>query len=79
MLGTICHFAYSELENATNNFSNSNLIGLGGTSYVYRGQLKDGRIVADLKFEALMQIPSFQQRYNLNLPSFFTSKFFWLM
>ncbi|XWS74305.1 hypothetical protein CRYUN_Cryun02cG0203400 [Craigia yunnanensis] len=46
ILGTICRFAYSELENATNNFSNSNLIGLGGTSYVYRGQLKDGRIVA---------------------------------
>ncbi|KAB2038649.1 hypothetical protein ERO13_D03G136300v2 [Gossypium hirsutum] len=46
MLGTICQFAYSELENATNKFSNSNLIGLGGSSYVYRGQLKDGRIVA---------------------------------
>ena len=46
ILGTICQFAYSELENATNKFSNSNLIGLGGSSYVYRGQLKDGRIVA---------------------------------
>ncbi|KAL4295283.1 hypothetical protein GQ457_12G029800 [Hibiscus cannabinus] len=46
VLGTICQFAYSELENATNKFSNSNLIGFGGSSYVYRGQLKDGRIVA---------------------------------
>ncbi|XWS53297.1 hypothetical protein CRYUN_Cryun11dG0144800 [Craigia yunnanensis] len=46
ILGTICQFAYSELENATNKFSNSNLIGLGGSSYVYRGQLKDERIVA---------------------------------
>ncbi|GMI96987.1 hypothetical protein like AT2G28250 [Hibiscus trionum] len=46
VLGTICQFAYSELENATNKFSDSNLIGLGGSSYVYRGQLKDGRIVA---------------------------------
>ncbi|EOY34403.1 hypothetical protein QUC31_018463 [Theobroma cacao] len=46
ILGTICQFAYSELENATNKFSNSNLIGLGGSSFVYRGQLKDGRIVA---------------------------------
>ncbi|KAK8598365.1 hypothetical protein V6N13_094337 [Hibiscus sabdariffa] len=46
VLGTIGQFAYSELENATNKFSNSNLIGLGGSSYVYRGQLKDGRIVA---------------------------------
>lgn len=46
ILGTICQFAYSELENATNKFSNSNLVGLGGSSYVYRGQLNDGRIVA---------------------------------
>ncbi|XWS28983.1 hypothetical protein CRYUN_Cryun25bG0117800 [Craigia yunnanensis] len=46
ILGTICQFAHSELENATNKFSNSNLIGLGGSSFVYRGQLKDGRIVA---------------------------------
>ncbi|XVE59079.1 hypothetical protein DITRI_Ditri05aG0016200 [Diplodiscus trichospermus] len=46
ILGTICQFAYSELENATNKFSNSNLIGLGGSSCVYRGQLRDGRIVA---------------------------------
>ncbi|KAK9280448.1 hypothetical protein L1049_014139 [Liquidambar formosana] len=44
--GTIVQFSYSDLENATNKFSNSNLIGLGGSSYVYRGQLKDGRTVA---------------------------------
>ncbi|XP_039053995.1 receptor-like serine/threonine-protein kinase NCRK isoform X2 [Hibiscus syriacus] len=46
VLGTVFQFAYSELENSTNKFSDSNLIGLGGSSYVYRGQLKDGRIVA---------------------------------
>ncbi|XVE79788.1 hypothetical protein DITRI_Ditri14bG0084000 [Diplodiscus trichospermus] len=46
ILGTIRQFTYSELENATNKFANSNLIGLGGSSYVYQGQLKDGRIVA---------------------------------
>ncbi|KAK4763508.1 hypothetical protein SAY87_012946 [Trapa incisa] len=44
--GTICQFPYVELEYATNNFSNANLVGLGGSSYVYRGQLKNGRIVA---------------------------------
>ncbi|KAF8039846.1 hypothetical protein BT93_B2152 [Corymbia citriodora subsp. variegata] len=44
--GILFQFAYSELEYATNNFSSSNLIGLGGSSYVYRGQLKDGRIIA---------------------------------
>ncbi|KAF8395243.1 hypothetical protein HHK36_019185 [Tetracentron sinense] len=44
--GTIIQFSYSELEFATNKFSNSNLIGLGGSSHVYCGQLKDGRTVA---------------------------------
>lgn len=44
--GAIIQFSYFELENATNKFSNSNLIGLGGSSYVYRGQLKDGSILA---------------------------------
>ncbi|KAK9022274.1 hypothetical protein V6N11_002554 [Hibiscus sabdariffa] len=52
ILGTIFQFAYSELENATNKFSNSNLVGLGGSSYVYRGQLKDGRIVAVKRLKA---------------------------
>ncbi|KAL6967222.1 hypothetical protein U1Q18_033026 [Sarracenia purpurea var. burkii] len=44
--GTILQFTYPELEDATNKFSNSNLIGGGGSSHVYRGHLKDGRIVA---------------------------------
>ncbi|XP_021896208.1 receptor-like serine/threonine-protein kinase NCRK [Carica papaya] len=44
--GTLIRFSYSELENATKRFSNSNLIGLGGSSVVYCGQLKDGRTVA---------------------------------
>ncbi|KAJ6937650.1 hypothetical protein NC652_012072 [Populus alba x Populus x berolinensis] len=44
--GTLICFAYSELEHATDKFSHSNLIGLGGSSYVYRGQLKDGTTVA---------------------------------
>ncbi|GLU11838.1 hypothetical protein SLE2022_285580 [Rubroshorea leprosula] len=44
--GTIMRFSYSELDYATNKFSNSNLIGFGGSSYVYRGQLKDGSTVA---------------------------------
>ncbi|CAO2812987.1 unnamed protein product [Amaranthus hypochondriacus] len=44
--GTVAHFAYTELEQATNKFSDANLIGVGGCSYVYRGLLKDGRTVA---------------------------------
>ena len=44
--GNIIQFSFAELENATENFLSSNLIGLGGSSYVYRGRLKDGSIVA---------------------------------
>ncbi|KAI9075091.1 hypothetical protein K1719_042939 [Acacia pycnantha] len=44
--GRIIQFSFAELENATENFSASNLIGLGGSSYVYRGQLKGGSNVA---------------------------------
>lgn len=44
--GKIIQFSFAELENSTENFSASNLVGLGGSSYVYRGQLKDGSNVA---------------------------------
>ncbi|XP_047167286.1 receptor-like serine/threonine-protein kinase NCRK [Vigna umbellata] len=44
--GNIFPFSLAELENATENFSSSNLIGLGGSSYVYHGRLKDGSNVA---------------------------------
>ena len=44
--GNIIQFSFAELENATQSFSASNLIGLGGSSNVYRGRLKDGSKVA---------------------------------
>lgn len=44
--GVIIRFSYGELDQATNKFSDENVIGVGGTSTVYRGQLSDGRIVA---------------------------------
>ncbi|KAL3632573.1 hypothetical protein CASFOL_025557 [Castilleja foliolosa] len=44
--GIIIQFSYSELESVTNRFSEDNLIGVGGSSHVYRGNLRDGRIVA---------------------------------
>ncbi|CAA2934584.1 receptor-like serine threonine- kinase NCRK isoform X1 [Olea europaea subsp. europaea] len=44
--GTIIQFSYSELESAINNFSEANVIGVGGSSHVYIGHLKNGRIVA---------------------------------
>ncbi|KAK4440723.1 Receptor-like serine/threonine-protein kinase NCRK [Sesamum alatum] len=50
--GTIIQFPYSELESATNRFSDANLIGVGGSSHVYRGNLRDGRIVAIKRMKA---------------------------
>ncbi|KAL3653017.1 hypothetical protein CASFOL_002698 [Castilleja foliolosa] len=44
--GIIIQFSYSELESVTNRFSEDNLIGVGGSSHVYRGSLRDGRTVA---------------------------------
>lgn len=46
MPGVIIQFSYFELEQATNKFSSSNLIGLGGSSEVFNGKLKDGKAVA---------------------------------
>lgn len=45
--GTIVQqFSYSQLAEATEQFSTFNLIGMGGSSSVYRGQLRNGRTVA---------------------------------
>ncbi|KAG6575032.1 Receptor-like cytosolic serine/threonine-protein kinase RBK2, partial [Cucurbita argyrosperma subsp. sororia] len=40
------NFTLSELEAASNNFNPENLIGEGGYSEVYKGQLEDGQLVA---------------------------------
>ncbi|KAL1554105.1 putative receptor-like protein kinase [Salvia divinorum] len=39
-------FSYKELKNATNSFSSSNCIGKGGSCTVFRGILRDGKLVA---------------------------------
>ncbi|TKY52183.1 Receptor cytosolic serine/threonine-protein kinase RBK2 [Spatholobus suberectus] len=39
-------FSLSDLRNATNNFSNENLIGRGGFAEVYKGCLEDGQLIA---------------------------------
>ncbi|CAD5319736.1 unnamed protein product [Arabidopsis thaliana] len=44
--GAIFQFSYTELEQATNKFSSNSVIGHGGSSCVYRGQLKDGKTAA---------------------------------
>ncbi|KAL8092413.1 hypothetical protein AgCh_034623 [Apium graveolens] len=50
--GTLVRFSYSELEIATNKFSSSNLIGIGGSSHVYLGLFKDGSKVAIKRMKA---------------------------
>ncbi|KAL5709948.1 hypothetical protein ACHQM5_020569 [Ranunculus cassubicifolius] len=44
--GALVQFTYFDLDLATNKFSSSNLIGVGGSSHVYRGQLRDGSTIA---------------------------------
>ncbi|CAL0300070.1 unnamed protein product [Lupinus luteus] len=39
-------FSFSELRNATNNFSNENIIGRGGFAEVFKGCLQDGQLIA---------------------------------
>ncbi|PKA47617.1 Receptor-like serine/threonine-protein kinase NCRK [Apostasia shenzhenica] len=51
--GAIIRFSFSELAEATDKFSDANLIGQGGSSNVYQGRLKDGRIVAIKKLKML--------------------------
>jgi hypothetical protein len=51
--GVIIRFSYSELEQATGEFSDEHLIGVGGSSKVYRGQLADGKVVAVKKLRSL--------------------------
>ncbi|GJM89986.1 hypothetical protein PR202_ga06220 [Eleusine coracana subsp. coracana] len=51
--GVIIRFSLSELEQATGKFSDEHLIGVGGSSKVYRGQLADGKVVAVKKLRPL--------------------------
>ncbi|XP_020097901.1 probable serine/threonine-protein kinase PBL5 isoform X1 [Ananas comosus] len=49
-------FRFSEIQAATSNFSEENLLGEGGFGHVYKGQLKDGQMIAaKLRKEASTQ------------------------
>ncbi|KAL2484734.1 Protein NSP-INTERACTING KINASE 2 [Abeliophyllum distichum] len=45
-LGNLRRFQFRELQIATNNFSNKNILGKGGFGNVYKGYLQDGTVVA---------------------------------
>ncbi|KAL2533986.1 putative receptor-like protein kinase [Abeliophyllum distichum] len=45
-LNKLQRYSYKELKDATQNFSDSNSIGKGGSGTVFRGILKDGKLVA---------------------------------
>ncbi|PON77813.1 GPCR kinase [Parasponia andersonii] len=46
-------FPYKELKNATNDFDSSNVIGKGGSGTVFRGILKNGKLIAIKRLDAL--------------------------
>lgn len=39
-------FSFSDIQNATKDFSEENLLGEGGYGHVYKGELKDGQMIA---------------------------------
>ncbi|KAK1432969.1 hypothetical protein QVD17_09872 [Tagetes erecta] len=45
-LGNLTQFQFRELQIATHNFSNKNILGKGGFGHVYKGTLHDGTLVA---------------------------------
>ncbi|XP_022763758.1 BRASSINOSTEROID INSENSITIVE 1-associated receptor kinase 1-like isoform X2 [Durio zibethinus] len=50
-LGKLQRFSLSELQVATDNFSNKNILGRGGFGEVYKGRLADGSLVAAKRFK----------------------------
>ncbi|BAU01449.1 protein NSP-INTERACTING KINASE 1-like [Vigna umbellata] len=76
-LGNLKRFQLRELQIATNNFSNKNILGKGGFGHVYKGILPDGTLVAvkrlkdgnatggDIQFQTEVEMISLAVHRNL--------------
>ncbi|CAH8346269.1 unnamed protein product [Eruca vesicaria subsp. sativa] len=72
-------FTYEEVVSMTSNFASDNLIGEGGNSYVYRGDLSDGRELAvkvlkpclDVLKEFILEIEVITSVHHKNIVSLF--------
>ncbi|ESQ31511.1 hypothetical protein EUTSA_v10003727mg [Eutrema salsugineum] len=72
-------FTYEEVLSMTSNFASENLIGEGGNSYVYRGDLPDGRELAvkilkpclDVLKEFILEIEVITSVHHKNIVSLF--------
>uniref|UniRef100_A0A1J3GB74 Proline-rich receptor-like protein kinase PERK13 n=1 Tax=Noccaea caerulescens TaxID=107243 RepID=A0A1J3GB74_NOCCA len=72
-------FTYEELLSITSNFASENLVGEGGNSYVYRGDLPDGRELAvkilkpclDVLKEFILEIEVITSVHHKNIVSLF--------
>ncbi|CAH2043599.1 unnamed protein product [Thlaspi arvense] len=72
-------FTYEEVLSITSNFASENLIGEGGNSYVYRGDLPDGRELAvkilkpclDVLKEFILEIEVITSVHHKNIVSLF--------
>ncbi|KAL4269814.1 hypothetical protein GQ457_HM001900 [Hibiscus cannabinus] len=75
-------FTYSEIQQATNDFSVKNLLGEGGYGHVYKGKLKDGQLIAAKvrKQESTQGLPSSTPRRTSTFwftSIYATSRFYW--
>lgn len=69
-------FVYSDIQQATSDFSAENLLGEGGYGHVFKGELKNGQLIAAkvrkeesaqgfLEFQSEIQVLTFARHKNI--------------